>query len=396
MEVALGSTPRPFWESRMNGVQTNHVLIGVQALRARASDFERIFRTIAAPATGCWPGLLIWMESHPKYEPWGVLIERNGYLVAAGILTRRRRFGLWWIGKPTGRGDPLRFGAVDDDAAAKLAQAICAAARSFGGPWRLQVSDLPCPDPVIAHFRSGWPHSQTQLTPPVPHLLFAADAPLSTYLSRNTRSAVAKARNRILREGIQMVQEWTSDPERILKLLPQVLDIYRRRDHQLRGRSMVDDPASESYFEAFVAEHTRQGLMNLLTIHLEGQLAAFALCLLDNGKYWVLVNRTSPAWLRYSTGTIANAEVVRHAFEDPRSCGVNWGGGPERYKLSGEVTLVHYQTLYAWSSATVRLLTSQATQRLLALTPMRQFRRIFSRRSASVILKFAFRKKVSP
>src|SRR5436309_10940464 len=67
-------------------------------------------------------------------------------------------------------------------------------------------------------------------------------------------------------------------------------------------------------------------------------------------------NRVSPAWLRYSPGTIANGEVVRHAFEDPSCHGVNWGGGLQRYKLSGEVTLVPCQTLYAWSSAAARLL----------------------------------------
>jgi hypothetical protein len=97
-------------------------------------------------------------------------------------------------------------------------------------------------------------------------------------------------------------------------------------------------------------------LIDLLPIHFEGELAAFALCLLDNEEEWGLVNRASPAWLRYSPGTIANAEVVRHAFEDIHSHGVNWGGQPQRYKLSGEVTLIPRQVLYAWSSATVRLL----------------------------------------
>ncbi|MFO1372643.1 MAG: GNAT family N-acetyltransferase [Candidatus Competibacteraceae bacterium] len=341
----------------MNRVSTTDVLIGIQALQTRASDFERIFRTIAAPATGRWPGLLIWMETHPECEPWGILIERDGDLVAAAILTRYRHFGLWCIGKPGGPCDQVRFGAVDDGAAAKLAEAICDAVRGFGGPWRLQVSDLPYPDPVATHLRSAWPHSQTQLDLPMPCLLFAPGASLNTYLSRNTRAAVAKARNRIQHDGIQMVQKWTRDPKQILELMPQIIDIYRRRDHQLRGRSLIDNPATERFFLAFVAEHARQGLIDLLTIHLERELAAFALCLLDNGEYLVLVNRVSPAWLHYSAGTIANAEVIRHAFEDPNSHSVNWSGGPQRYKLSGEVTLIPRQTLYAWSSVAVRLLT---------------------------------------
>jgi hypothetical protein len=167
---------------------------------------------------------------------------------------------------------------------------------------------------------------------------------------------VAKAYHRIQRDGIQIAQEWIRDPLKIIKLLPQILDIYRRRDHQLRGRSLIDDTFAKIFFVVFVIEHARRGLIDVLTIHLNGELSAFAVCLLDKGKYWVLVNRASPAWLHYSPGTIANAEIVRHAFNDPHSHGVNWGGGPQRYKLSGEVTLVPRQILYAWSSPTVRFL----------------------------------------
>lgn len=331
------------------------ILIGIEALCTRASDFDHIFSTVATPSTGRFPGLLIWMKTHPDFEPWGILIKRNDNVVAAAILTRYRKLGLWLIGKPGGVNDPVRFGALDDDAAARLAQAICDAAQGFGGPWRLEYSDLPSPDPVVNHLLSIWPHCQTQSSSPIPCLQFAPDAPLNQYLSSNTRAAVAKARNRIKRENVQIAQEWTRNPERIRELLPQILNIYCLRDHQLYGKSLIDDRSAENFFLMFVAEHANQGMIDLLTIHLNGQLAAFALCLLDIGEHWVLVNRASPDWLHYSPGTIANAEVVRHAFEDPHSHGVNWGGAPQRYKLSGEVTLIPRQTLYAWSSATVRI-----------------------------------------
>jgi hypothetical protein len=333
------------------------VSIGIQALRARASDFERIFCTIAAPATGRWPGLLIWMETHREYEPWGMLIEHNSEFVAAAILTRHRHFGLWHIGKPGGGGDPVRFAALNDDAAAMLAQAIMDSIRNFGGPWILEIPDLAYPsDQVVAFLQSNLHCSQTQQTSPVPCLLFAPNVPLTKYLSSNTRSSVAKARNRIQREGIQMIQGWTRDPTRINELMPQIMDTYNSRDQQLRSKSLISDPLAESYLMSFVTEHALQGLIDLLTIHFDGELAAFALCLLDNEEEWVLVNRASPTWLRYSPGTIANAEVVRHAFEDIRCQGVNWGGQPQRYKLSGDVTLIPRQSLYAWSSAKVRLL----------------------------------------
>ncbi len=339
----------------MNGLITNNILIGLEKLRTKASDFEHIFRIIEAPATGRWPGLLIWMETFTEYEPWGVLIERNGEAIAAAILTRYQRFGIWRIGKPGGTSDQVRFGALDDDAATMLAQTIYLTISGFGGPWMLEIPDLPHPDTVVNHLQAFLPCSQNQLKEPELWLLFAPGAPLNNYISRNTRSSVAKALNRIKRENIRMTQEWTRDLAQIKDLLPQILDIYQRRDYQLRETSPLDNPSVHAFIVAFVTEHSKQGLIDLFTIRLDGKIAAYAVCLLDNGIYSVLLNRVSPEWLRYSPGTIANAEVVRHAFEDSHSRGVNWRGGPERYKLSGEVTLIPRQTLYAWSSPTTRL-----------------------------------------
>lgn len=295
------------------------------------------------------------METHPSFEPWGILIERNGSLVAAAILTRYRNHGVWSIGKPGGVNDPVHFCALDDEAAVQLAQAIYETVQSFGESWYLEVTDLPYPDPVANHLQATCPYSQTLLTSPIPCLRFAPGRSLNNYLSSNTRSAVAKARNRIKREGIVMTKNWSRDFEQIQETLGQVLDIYRRRDHQMFGQSLIDNPEAERFFLMFVTGHAKQNLIDLLTIHLDGQLAAFAVCLLDNDEHWVLVNKASPAWLRFSPGTIANAEVVAHAFEATDSHGVNWGGAPQRYKLSGEVTLMPRQTLFIWSSMRVKL-----------------------------------------
>jgi hypothetical protein len=331
-----------------------NVLIGIPALRARAVDFDLVFCNIPAPATGISPWMLVWIEMHPKYELWGVIVERNGNLVASAIFTRYRSYGVWFIGKPGGSCDQLSLGAVDDDAAARLAKEVYDTINDFGGPWRLEMHLLPYPDPVVTQFILSWPYCKTWLGDPEPCLLFASNNSLTKYLSPNTRSSVAKANNRIKREGIKMTKEWIEDPERILQLLPQIQDICRRRDYQQYGKSLMDDPAEESYWMTFMVENVRQGLIDLLIICLEGEIAAFAICLRDKSMYRVLTNRVCPIWLAYSPGTIANAEVVRHAFEESR--GVNWGGGLQRYKLSGDVTLIPRQRYCAWSSAPIRIL----------------------------------------
>lgn len=337
-------------------VLTTHILIGMEMLRTRAADFERFFDMMEAPVSARWPALLIWIEAHSRYEPWGILIESNGKVAAAAIFTRCRRFGVWRIGIPAGPcADSVDFSVVDDRAAERLARALLDSVRSFGGFWYLEIPDL-SPDSVVRHLLRSWTHSTAQHVDPVPKLLFKSGAQLNDFLSRNTRAAVAKARSRIRREGIEMTQDWTCDPLRIIKLLPNIQDICRHRDYQKFGKSLMDDAVTNRYYVAFMTEHARRGLIDLLSIYLNGELAAFALCLLDNGQYSILTNRASPKWLRYSPGTIANAEIVRHAYEDGRRSGVNWGGGLERYKLSGDVTLIPRLNVYAWSSPAARLL----------------------------------------
>jgi len=336
---------------RMDKMTTNHILIGIEKLRKRAHDFEHIFDVVQPPLTTRWPGLLIWIETHTNYEPWGILIEHNGDIIAAAVLTRYRRFGLWQLGIPSVPCfEPGYFGVLDDTAAVMLARAIRDAAQDFGGPWYLEIHGLPCPDLVVNHLMAACPSSKVQLTEPVPSLLFKPNSHLHNYLSQNTRAVVAKARNRIQHEGLQMIQEWTRDSEQIMKVLPEIYDICRNRDYQKYGSSIIDNPIEYCYHMAIMNEYAKQGLLELLTIRLNEELAAFAVCLLDNGWYLVLTNRASPRWLRYSPGTIANAEVVRYAFEDSHSCGVNWGKGLQRYKLSGDVTLIPTQSIYAWSS----------------------------------------------
>jgi CelD/BcsL family acetyltransferase involved in cellulose biosynthesis len=133
------------------------------------------------------------------------------------------------------------------------------------------------------------------------------------------------------------------------------MDVHRRRSLQMHGRSGLDDPAARGYFEAVVGTHAAAGRVRLLTLRLNRTLAAFALCLLDRDLLWVYANMVSPDWLRYSAGTISNAEVVRWAHATPGIAGVNWGAGLQRYKLSGPVVLSRSQHLHAWSSRGLRM-----------------------------------------
>jgi CelD/BcsL family acetyltransferase involved in cellulose biosynthesis len=280
------------------------------------------------------------------------------------VFARQLRFGCWKIGPAGVEGEPACLAAADPPAATALATAVRRALGQLDRPWLLRLTDLPDPDPVAAALMTELPISTRHPGPDAPQLRFAPGQPLTAYLSRNTRAAVAKARNRIVRDGLTAHTAWTAAPGQVAAALPEVMAVHRQCSLQVHGRSAFDDPVAAMFFDAVVRRHASAGKVRLLTLRLDRALAAFALCLLDRDTLWVYANMVSPDWLRYSAGTISNAEVVSWAYTTPEIGGVDWGTGVQRYKLSGAVTLPPSRHLYAWSSRSDRL--SVAVRRLLS------------------------------
>lgn len=332
------------------------VLTGMPAIVSRSAELNAAQRRLGVPVSGRWQSQAIWFRHHPGFEPRAVLVERRSDVVAAAVVAaQRRRPGVWTVTAPRGPGDPFRLAADGEDAAKALAEGLHEAVSELHAPWSVYLPGLPARDPVVDHLRRLWPNSETRPGIPEPCLIFEPGHPLTTYLSRNTRNAVAKARNRIARDGIALRERCTRDPAEIRAALPDMFRLNRERNRQLRGRSPLDDARVARYLQDFLEEQVRLETLELLTVELDGEIAAFALCLDELGESRALTNVASPAWLRYSPGTICNAEVVRRAYEDPGCRGVNWGSGVQRYKLSGAATLRQRRNLVAWSSRAVRI-----------------------------------------
>jgi CelD/BcsL family acetyltransferase involved in cellulose biosynthesis len=327
---------------------------GGELTRHAAALADLLDRT-DAPLAARWPSIDAWLRHHPAVEPWAVLVRRDGELAAAAVFARQLRLGCWKLDPVGVDGEPSHLAAVDAPAATALAGAVRDGLGRLERPWFLRLTDLPAADPAAAALAAALPVSVCLPGPAAPQLRFAPGQPLSAYLSRNTRAAVAKARNRAARDGLATDVAWTTAPAAVAAALPAVMAVHRARAVQVYGSSALDDVPARGYFDAVVRAHAAAGLVRLLTVRLDGDLAAFALCLVDRDTLWVYANMVSPDWLRYSAGTIANAEVVRWAYADPGSAGVDWGIGLQRYKLSGAVTLRPSGQLHAWSSRGVRL-----------------------------------------
>jgi hypothetical protein len=331
------------------------MLRGHSQLSDYAEQIDSLFSETAAPSAVRWPLLESWLLYKPEVEPMGVLIWHHQALIAAGLLALEHRKGFCKITKIGVEGEPYWLSARDPFSGALLGEGLVKALQSIKKPWFLHLTDLPGTDPVINAINARLELSQISTFSYSPQLWFDRECGLNRYLSLNTRSAVAKAKNRIKRDGLALDMRWSSDVSDIENAMDEIVQVHRDRNRLKHGRAILDDPREAAFFRETVLTQARAERIRLLTLRLNSSLAAFAIAVLDRDMLWIYANLVSPSWLRYSAGTILNAEVVRAAYGDSSIKGVNWGAGLQRYKMSGDVKLVPLVKLMGWSSRPTRL-----------------------------------------
>jgi hypothetical protein len=318
-------------------------------------QLDSLFSETFAPSTMRWPLLESWLRYNPKAEPIGILIWNDQVLVAAALLALQHGKGFCKITKIGVLGEPYCLSARDQFSSDLLGEGVINVLHSIKKPWILYLTDLPDADPVARAINTRLKLSDISIFSNSPQLRFDRESGLIPYLSPNTRSAVAKAKNRIKRDGLMMDMQWWTEACQIEKLLDEIVHVHRERNRQKRGLALLDDPVAAAFFRETVLNYAKAKRIRLLTLRLAGSLAAFAIGILDRDMLWMYANLVSPNWLRYSAGTIINAEVVRWACRVPSIKAVNWGAGIQRYKMSGNVMLTPSIKLMAWSSWPIRL-----------------------------------------
>jgi hypothetical protein len=331
------------------------ILRGRDQLSDYAAQIDLLFSDTSAPSAVRWPLLESWLLYNPEAEPIGVLIWNDQALVAAGLFALYHKNLFCRITKIGVQGEPYWLAARDQFSGDLLGEGLIKAFQTIKKPWFLCLTDLPDTDPVVSAISHRLKQSEISTFAYSPQLWFDRQNGLNQYLSLNTRSAVAKAKNRIKRDGLALDMQWSSEVYEIEKSLDEIVLVHRERNRLKRGLAILDDPLEAAFFRETVLNYAKAKKIRLLTLRLDGSLAAFAMGILDRDMLWIYANLVSPNWLRYSAGTIINAEVVRSVYSDPSIKGVNWGAGLQRYKMSGDVKLIPAVKLMGWSSWPTRL-----------------------------------------
>lgn len=332
------------------------ILIGADLLERLGPRLDELHAATRAPVTARRPWLATWVRCHPGYEPLALLVESGVHeLAGAALLARRKqRLVTEFVALGSGLSDQIRLPAKDPASAELLARAVIEQLRACPGAWRLTVRHLPPGDPVVARIAAQLPCAELAVGDASPTLRFDAGRALRAYVSKNHHQQVRRMLNRMSSEGFSPLIEHLRERAAIAAVLPEVVDVCLQRDVGLRGDSFLDRSNAAAFFPEVILEHAARGEVELTTLRLRGELAAYVVCFLDGGAYRMWNCRLAPAWSHYGAGRVANNAALEHALADASATEFDWMRGAEPYKLSLSNRVEHAQDLRAWSSPALR------------------------------------------
>lgn len=328
---------------------TVEVIEGDQALGMLGSRLDDLHRLTRVPVTARRTWLQTWFECDTRYHPAAVVVGGPHGLDAAAILATRRRTGLTEVvAAGHGRSDVAALPARDPEAAALLARGITDWLDGLRARWRLTLRLVRDGDDATGLVAARLNHVDVQAGDISPVLRAKPGEPLRSYVSRSHWRAYRKHLNRMRNEGYVPTVDHLSDPAAIGSVMGEVESVLRARETSVGRRCLLDDPVSGRFFRLVIDRHAELGDVSLTTLRLSGQMAAYALCFVDDGAYRFWNGRFDPRWARLGAGGVVTDEAVTHALEHGYT-EFDFMRGDEPYKESYANDRVRTLDLFAWS-----------------------------------------------
>jgi CelD/BcsL family acetyltransferase involved in cellulose biosynthesis len=328
---------------------------GSDALAELGSALDDLHRETGAPIVARRPWLEPWIRCFGDHDPVAIVVKERGDLLAAALLARRRRRGITEIVRMGhGTSDHARFPARSPTAASALAAGILGELRGIHGPWRLSLAQFPPADPVIRRI-AGRLHQATVVPGDgSPRVRFVKGRSIDRYLTRKLRRNSRAVLNRLRIAGLTPEFARLTEVEAIAEALPQIDRVRRQRDEALRKTTKLNDPQYSAFRRSVILELARRRELDMATLSIDGDMAAYAIGLLDGGSYRWWDGRIAPDWSRFSPGQLLNEWVLKWALEADGFEEFDFMRGTEWYKLRIATDIVPAENLVAWSSPLVR------------------------------------------
>lgn len=333
---------------------------GRSALAELGPELDALHATVETHVMARRPWLQACLEHDDRYAPLAIVVAGPDRLEAAALLAVRSG-GLLREVVALGHGlsDAAAFVARTPDAAAVLADAIVRALRSQRRPWKLTVRHLGYGDPVAARIAASMPHGWLVGDEVSPGLALEPGGDLRSYVGKhyvkNRRRRIAK----LAALGTPIEEAVIRDPDAIAAALPEIVEVGRRRDHDMGRTGLADTASGADLFRDAVLAHARLGEMLLVTARIAGRLAGYALCFVDGDALRVWNCRFDPEWADYGIGQICRSALIEHAIAEGMDV-VDWMLGNEPYKAALSNETRRAEDLFVTSGLPTALVTRLA------------------------------------
>ena len=310
------------------------VLEGLAAIRAENAALQGLAVRCDAPVTACQPWVLASADASLAMTTadrmWAlVLRDDDGVPHAAAVLLES-----WTQTGPllrlAGAEGGYRTGllAVDDDAAAALAEALLARLRDRPTNVTVSLGPLPVLDPVVERLCMALQDWSIDGSAEVPVVRRSGPSEATEYLTPSVRRTLRKVSNRLRTDGVESQITFTRERHRIIALLPHMALAYRDRDE---AHGVVEDAFDNALqapgwplFAARMRALAGQAGLEVGTLTLDGQLAAYVVGFDDGRAYRVMDGRFVSAWARYSPGRLLETAVLQRMIDDPTKQTLDW------------------------------------------------------------------------
>jgi hypothetical protein len=273
------------------------------------------------PITARWPWIRASVtKPNPGCEPWLVALHADNELVGAAVLIDDttgsvRRTSLAGTAEEH-RGALLAISPeIAADLGEALARALLADLREFSiGP----VAGGTAVSALLQCLPIGVLVDDVAV--PVVH----AAAGLPVGISHGVARTLRKARNRMMTDGVQSEIAITNDRSEITTMLPLLESISRDRDIAAGRVCPLDDPGGRRLWQRRMRALAGDGVLQLATLWLDGDLAAFVLGVDDEPVYRILGGRYVSRWARYAPGRVLEAAVLDSVVESEKHVMLDW------------------------------------------------------------------------
>ena len=305
-----------------------HVLLvhGSASIEAYDTAIDDLARRCDAPVTGRWAWLRAAIDQAGVEASACLLTAADGDLCAATVFVHHLdETGVRHVRLASG-GDGHRavLLAVDADAARSLGAALAETLASVDGPLRVELGSLPAGDLTLRALQDALPDAALSTTTDVIPSVRSVSGDIADHLSRGMLRTLRKSHNRLASDGVVAEFTTTGDPDEIIARLPDVAAVSRERDHAGGRASVFDSEAGRHRWMARMTDLARLCHLELNTLSLDGEPAAYVLGLQDGRTYRLIEGRFVMAWKRYSPGRLLEADVLERVLHDPRLDELDW------------------------------------------------------------------------